>query len=109
MAIIKIMVDYEAEGLWCDTEAWSRVPQDLREKLHDWNWWWEIGQRSGIPHGYREQTLDFDHDECAWIGLNLAMQVKHAMPNDSVLFFHEAEWSSPDVERYHNLSNCPGL
>ncbi|HML53248.1 MAG TPA: hypothetical protein PKC79_04080 [Solidesulfovibrio magneticus] len=84
MAEIKIMVDYEAEGIWCDETAWHRIPADFREKFRAWNWWWEIGEYHTRQHG--NHGPDFDHDECAWIGLGLAMQLQQAMPDDYVMF-----------------------
>lgn len=90
MAEIKIMVDYEAEGIWCDEAAWHRIPADLREKLRAWNWWWELGEYHTRQHG--NHGPDFDPDACAWIGLGLAMQLQQTMPDDRVIFVHEAEW-----------------
>ncbi len=90
MAEIKIMVDYEAEGLWCDAETYARVPADLRERFYDWNWWWELGEYQKRSHG--EYGPDFDPDACAWIGLGLAMQAKLALPDAQVIFIHEAAW-----------------
>ena len=93
MAQIKIMVDYEAGGIWCDAKTYARIPVDLRERLRDWNWWWEIGQYRLCADGIHwEHNPDFDHDACAWIGLGLAMQLQQAMPDDRVIFIHEAEW-----------------
>jgi len=82
MAEIKVMVDHEAEGIWCDEATWHRIPANLRERFYDWNWWWEIG----------EYGPDYDPDVCAWIGLGLALQLQQAMPGDYVIFVHEAEW-----------------
>ena len=90
MAGIKIMVDYEAEGLWCDAETYNRVPTDFREKFRVWNWWWELGEYHARQHG--DHAPDFNPDACAWIGLGLAMQLKQAMPDDRVIFIHEVEW-----------------
>lgn len=93
MAEIKIMVDFEAEGIWCDEATWHRIPPDFREKFRAWNWWWELGQYRLCADGvFSERNPDFDHDECAWIGLGLAMQLQQALPDDYVIFVHEAEW-----------------
>ncbi|EFL50719.1 hypothetical protein DesfrDRAFT_2480 [Solidesulfovibrio fructosivorans JJ]] len=90
MAAIKIMVDYEANGLWCDEATWYRVPPALRERLYDWNWWWELGEYQKRRDG--AYGLDYDPDVCAWIGLTLAMQAKLALPDAQVIFVHEAKW-----------------
>lgn len=92
MAEIKVMVDYEAEGLWCGGDTWSRIPLDLREKFRDWNWWWELGQyRLCLDGIHFERNPVFDHDESAFVGLSLAMQLQQAMPDTRVIFFHEGE------------------
>jgi len=92
MAEIKIMVDHEAEGIWCDEATWHRIPPDFHHQFRARNWWWELGQCRLCADGvFSERNPDFDHDECAWIGLNLAMQLQQAMPDDYVIFVHEAE------------------
>lgn len=95
MAEIKIRVEFEAEGIWCDEATWHRIPPDFREKFRAWNWWWELGQYRLCADGvFSERNPDFDHEECAWIGLCLSLQLKQAMPDDRVIFVHEAEWNS---------------
>lgn len=99
MAEIKIMVDFEADGIWTDAETYRRVPASLRERLADWNWFWAQGQYRLCADGaFSERNPDFDHDECAWIGLELAMQLQQAMPDDRVIFIHEAEWDRAFIE-----------
>jgi hypothetical protein len=91
MAEIKIMVDHEAEGIWCDEAIWLRIPSDFREKFYDWNWWWEIGESPKKRRG-EKYGPEYDPDACAWIGLGLAMQLQQAMSDDKVIFVNEAEW-----------------
>lgn len=56
-----------------------------------------------------EYGSDYDPDECAWIGLCLALQLQQAMPQDSVIFVHEAEWdraiAAALAEGHHDVSD----
>lgn len=79
---IHLMVEWETEGIWGDEEAVQAVSPVLREKICDWNWWWQLGTFYALP--------DFDPDECGMMGLELAKLVKLEQPGRSVTFLNEA-------------------
>lgn len=111
MSDIRIMVDHAADGLWCDDETREQVPSELRERLAEWNWYWELCQYQLCEdprqpgHHFWEQDPGFDHDECAFIGLLLAFRVKASLPDHRVFFINEAEL---DAKIEAEAPNGPG-
>ena len=84
----RIMVDWAAEGIW-GSDATEYIPDELLDKLHTWNWWWEMG----LWNLERGRPLpDFNLEEFSRDGLRLAEEVKAACPRTKVYYYDEAAY-----------------
>lgn len=80
---VKILVGPALDGIECKfDETLTIISSELRKELNDWKERWNVGI----------DLNDFDQDESAAEGLELAKKVKLEIPETLVTFFNDIAW-----------------
>jgi hypothetical protein len=89
---VRIMADYTAEGVWakdgaCESIDELPVSKDLRDRIMAWQHRYDRECQDYLP--IQERTIDFDFKDFSKAGHALALEVKSALPDWTVIYHDE--------------------
>jgi hypothetical protein len=89
---VRVMCDYEAEGLWEMMGAAAclddlPVSDELKRRLVAWQDWFERDCQNYLPPSQR--TARFDVPAFSKEGLSIAQSIKSELPDWNVIYFDE--------------------
>lgn len=81
---VRIFCDFCADGIWDVGKAGLPISEELRRRLEEWNWWYDLA------YDHDPDQRDMDIEEFSAIGLELARAVKAELPDWTVVYLDEA-------------------